>query len=150
MLLRIDEHDPATARTLESCARAVSELAERGLMAMVEPFMSHRVDGRVRNILTAEAMIRAVAISSGLGVTSAHTWLKVPVVNDMERVMAASTLPVLLLGGEVPDDRDAALAGWQKAFRLPNVKGMVVGRSLLYPLNDDVVGAVDAAVKVLR
>ena len=28
-------------------------------MAMVEPFISHRVDGRVRNELTADAMIRA-------------------------------------------------------------------------------------------
>ena len=27
-------------------------------MAMVEPFISHRVDGRVRNELTADAMIR--------------------------------------------------------------------------------------------
>ena len=31
-----------------------------GLMAMVEPFISHRVDGRVRNELSAEAMMRAM------------------------------------------------------------------------------------------
>ena len=55
MLLRIDPDDPATAATLEACARAVSELAAHGLMAMVEPFISHRVDGRVRNDLTTEA-----------------------------------------------------------------------------------------------
>ncbi|MCO6009868.1 aldolase [Actinoallomurus purpureus] len=149
MLLRIDDADPATARTLEACARAVSELAAGRLMAMVEPFISHRVDGRVRNVLTPEAMTRAIAIASGLGATSAYTWLKVPVVEDMERVMAASTLPALLLGGEVPDDPDAALAGWQRALRLPTVKGLVVGRSLLYPPDDDVAGAVDAAVEVL-
>ena len=50
-------------------------------MAMIEPFISHRVDGRVRNDLAPEAMIRAVAIASGLGTTSAYTWLKVPVVD---------------------------------------------------------------------
>ncbi|WP_433185602.1 Cgl0159 family (beta/alpha)8-fold protein [Actinoallomurus sp. CA-150999] len=149
MLLRIDDADPATARTLESCARAVSELAAGRLMAMVEPFISRRADGRVRNVLTPEAMTRALAIASGLGATSAYTWLKVPVVEDMERVMAASTLPALLLGGEVPADPDAALAGWQRALRLPTVKGLVVGRSLLYPPDDDVARAVDAAVEVL-
>ncbi|MFG2000325.1 aldolase [Spirillospora sp. NPDC048911] len=149
MLLRIDERDPATVATIESCAGAVSGLAERGLMAMVEPFLSHRVDGRVRNLLTPEAMIRAIAIASGLGTTSAYTWLKVPVVDDMERVMAATTMPALLLGGEVPADPDAALAGWQKAMRLPNVRGLVVGRSLLYPPDDDVIGAADAAVEAL-
>ncbi|MCO5997333.1 Cgl0159 family (beta/alpha)8-fold protein [Actinoallomurus rhizosphaericola] len=150
MLLRIDETDPATARTLESCARAVSELAGGGLMALVEPFVSRRVDGRVRNVLTPEAMTRAIAIASGLGTTSAYTWLKVPVVEDMERVLAASTLPALLLGGEVPDDPGAALARWERALRLPTVKGLVAGRSLLYPAGDDVAGAVDAAVEVLR
>jgi hypothetical protein len=150
MLLRIDDEDPATVRTLESCARAVSGLAAQGRMAMIEPFVSRRVDGRVRNVLTPEAMIRAIAIASGLGVTSAYTWLKVPVVDDMERVMAASTLPALLLGGEVPDDPDAALAGWQQALRLPTVMGLVVGRALLYPPDDDVDRAVDAALEVLR
>ncbi|MCO5967428.1 Cgl0159 family (beta/alpha)8-fold protein [Actinoallomurus soli] len=149
MLLRIDETDPATARTLESCARAVSELAGGGLMALVEPFISRRVDGRVRNVLTPEAMTRAIAIAAGLGTTSAYTWLKVPVVEDMERVLAASTLPALLLGGEVPDDPGAALARWERALRLPTVKGLVAGRSLLYPAGDDVAGAVDAAVEVL-
>ncbi|MCR3740713.1 hypothetical protein BS35_003272, partial [Actinomadura glauciflava] len=101
MLVRVDESDPASVRTLEACAGAVSELAGRGLMAMVEPFISRRVEGRVRNDLSPEAMTRAITIASGLGETSAYTWLKVPVVADMERVMAASTLPALLLGGEV-------------------------------------------------
>ena len=59
MLIRIDPDDPATVATLEACGHAVSDLAAHGLMAMVEPFISHRVDGRVRNELTAEAMIRA-------------------------------------------------------------------------------------------
>lgn len=149
MLLRIDDDDPATARTLESCAHAVTGLARQGLMAMVEPFISRREGGRVRNVLTPEAMTRAVAIASGLGATSAHTWLKVPVVDEMERVMAASTLPALLLGGEVTDDRDAALATWRKALALPGVMGIVAGRTLLYPPGDDVAAAVDAAVEVM-
>jgi hypothetical protein len=149
MLLRIDPDDPATAATMEACAHAVSDLAGRRLMAMVEPFIAHRVDGHVRNDLSPDAMILAVTIASGLGTTSAYTWLKVPVVNDMERVMAASTLPALLLGGEVPDDPEAAFAGWRKALRLPNVKGLLAGRSLLYPADGDVAAAVDTAVSLL-
>ena len=149
MLLRIDPDDPATAATLQACAHAVSDLASRRLIAMIEPFISHRVDGRIRNDLSPEAMMRAIAVASGLGTTSAYTWLKVPVVADMERVMAASTLPALLLGGEVPDDPGSAYAGWRKALRLPNVKGLVAGRSLLYPADGDVAAAVDAAVSLL-
>ncbi|MFG2248538.1 aldolase [Spirillospora sp. NPDC048823] len=149
MLLRIDDADPATARTLESCARAVSGLARHRLMALVEPFVSHPVDGRVRNLLTPEAMIRAVSVASGLGVTSAYTWLKVPVVPEMERVMAATTLPALLLGGDVAGDSREVLDGWRRAMRMRGVRGLVAGRSLLYPPGGDVRAAVDAAVEVL-
>jgi len=149
MLFRIDPDDPATAPTMEACARAVSELAAHKVMAMVEPFISHRVDGRVRNNLGTEAVVRSVTVAAGLGNTSAYTWLKLPVVEEMERVLAASTLPVLLLGGEVSADQDAAFASWEKALRVPSVKGLVIGRSLLFPPDDDVSAAVDTAVGLL-
>jgi hypothetical protein len=149
MLLRIDPADDKTAATLESCSRAVSQLAARGLVAMVEPFITHRVDGRLKVDLTADAMIRAMTVAAGLGTSSAYTWLKVPVVDDMARVMAATTLPALILGGEVADDPDAAFVGWGKALALPTVRGLVIGRSLLYPADGDVVGAVDRAVSLL-
>jgi hypothetical protein len=149
MLLRIDPEDPATVVTLESCAHAVSELARHELMAMVEPFISHRVGGRVRNELTPEAMMLAIAVSSGLGNTSAFTWLKVPIVDDMERVMSSSSLPAVILGGEVSDDPDRAYTSWSEALSLPTVKGLVIGRSLLYPPDDDVAAAVDTVVGLL-
>jgi len=150
MLFRIDPEDPATARTMQSCAAAVSDLAGLGLMAMVEPFISHRVEGRIRNDLSPEAVTRSIAVASGLGTTSAYTWLKVPVVDDMERVLAASTLPALLLGGEVSADQDAAFGRWRKALQFPSVHGLVVGRALLLPPDDDVAGAVDTAVGLMR
>jgi hypothetical protein len=149
MLLRIDPDDPGTVSTLESCGTAVTELASRRRMAMVEPFISHRVDGRVRNDLSPEAMTRAMTVAAGLGTTSAYTWLKVPVVAEMERVMSATTLPALILGGEVSDDADAAYAGWGKALRLPTVQGLVIGRSLLYPAQGGVADAVDKVVELL-
>jgi hypothetical protein len=149
MLVRIDPDDPATADTVEACALAVSDLAERGLVALVEPFMATRAEGRLRSVLSTEAAIRASVIAAGLGTTSAHTWLKVPVVEDMERVVAATTLPTVLLGGEVSDDQDATFASWERALRVPGAIGLVVGRSLLFPPDDDVAGAVDAAVGLL-
>ncbi|MGW5360062.1 Cgl0159 family (beta/alpha)8-fold protein [Actinopolymorpha pittospori] len=152
MLVRIDYADPATAATIESCARAVSALARRGRIAVVEPFVSRRVDGRLGNDLSADAVIRSAVIAAGLGATSAYTWLKLPVVADateMERVAAATTLPIVLLGGEVSRDPDESYARWEKALALPTVRGLVVGRTLLYPPDDDVAAAVDTAVGLL-
>jgi len=149
MLVRIDPEDAATPATLEACARAVSDLAARGLVAMVEPFMAGSVEGRVRPILLPDAAIRASVVAAALGTTSAYTWLKVPVVEDMERVIGATTLPTVLLGGEVADDQEATFASWERALRVPGAVGLVVGRSLLYPPDDDVAAAVDAAVALL-
>jgi hypothetical protein len=149
MLLRIDPEDAATAPALAACAEAVGALASRGLMAMVEPFISHRVDGRVRNDLSTDAVVRSATVAAGLGWSSAHTWLKLPVIEDMEPVLSATTLPVGLLGGEVAADQDAQFALWQKALGNPQVRGMVVGRSLLYPPVGDVAAAVDAVVEMM-
>jgi hypothetical protein len=126
ILLRIDLSDPATAPALESGK-----------------------DGRAVNDLSPDAVIRSVTITAGLGGTSAYTWLKLPVVPDMERVAAASTLPVLLLGGDPDGDPDRMYAGWQQALALPTVRGLMAGRSLLYPPDDDVARAVDIAVGLL-
>lgn len=152
LLLRIDYADPGSLTTLESTARAIDDMAARQLPLFVEPFISRRIDGKVRNDLSAEAVTRSIAISSGLGGTSAYTWLKLPVTDDpddMAEVLETSTLPAVLLGGEVGDDQDGAYEKWRKALRLPTVQGLVVGRSLLYPAVGSVETAVDTAVGLL-
>ncbi|GGN48316.1 hypothetical protein GCM10011579_000840 [Streptomyces albiflavescens] len=152
LLLRIDYDDPGSLETLQTTARAVDDMAARRLPLFVEPFISRRVEGTVRNDLSAEAVTRSIAIASGLGGTSAYTWLKLPVTHDpddMAEVLEASTLPAVLLGGEVGRDQEGAYERWRKALRLPTVQGMVVGRSLLYPAEGSVETAVDTAVGLL-
>ncbi|MCF2540708.1 deoxyribose-phosphate aldolase [Streptomyces sp. FB2] len=152
LLVRIDLSDPGSLTTLESSAHAVDAMAARRLPLFVEPFMSRRIDGKVRNDLSAEAVTRSIAIASGLGGTSAYTWLKLPVTENpdhMAGVLETSTLPVVLLGGEVGGDQEGAYERWRKALRLPTVQGMVVGRSLLYPAEGTVETAVDTAVGLL-
>lgn len=150
MLTRIDLDDPATVATLEASGAAVTELAARRLLAMVEPFVSRRSEGRVANVLSTEAVVRSVAICQALGATSAYTWLKVPVVAEMGRVMDATTLPTLLLGGDPHGHPDDTYDLWAGALRLPSVRGLVVGRALLYPPDDDVAAAVDVAAGLVR
>lgn len=150
MLVRIALEEPETAMTLESAAHAVSDLADRGLIAMVEPFMSIRKDSKVSNVLTPDAVIKSMAIAAGLGKTSKHTWLKLPVVDEMERVMTATTLPTLLLGGDPKESDDEIYRQWENTLKLPGVQGLVVGRALLYPEDDDVAAAVATATRLVH
>jgi len=150
MLTRIDLQDAGTVATLVASGRAVTELAELGLVAMVEPFWSVRRDGRVVNLLDPDSVIKSIHIASGLGATSAYTWLKLPVVDDMARVMDATTLPTLLLGGDPTRSPAETYSSWGKALTLPSVRGLVVGRALLYPPNGDVAAAVDVAAELVH
>lgn len=149
MLLRINPQDAGTSNTLTACAQAVSGLSAAGRIAMVEPFMNQHVDGRARNVLTTDAVIQSMAIASALGTSSAFTWLKVPVVDRMEQIAEASTLPIVLLGGERSEQPDEMFARWQSALELPGIRGLVVGRNLLYPHDDDVESAVKIALSLL-
>lgn len=149
-LTRINLGDAGTASTLEATAKAVSEAAAAKVPIMVEPFISEWAEGKIRNSLTADAVILSISISAGLGNSSAYTWLKIPVVDDMARVMAATTLPTLLLGGDHKGELGDLMAQWSQALALPGVRGLVVGRSLLYPQSGDVESAIDSAVNLVH
>ncbi|OXE37416.1 MAG: deoxyribose-phosphate aldolase [Phenylobacterium zucineum] len=150
-LIRINLKDDGTANTLESTALAVDEAVEARLPIMLEPFMSEWVNGSIKNDLSTDAVIKSIAIAAGLGNSSAYSWMKLPVVADMERVMASTTLPTLLLGGDPAEGEEEKLfADWANALALPGVRGLVVGRSLLYPATGDVVGAIDAAAALVH
>jgi DhnA family fructose-bisphosphate aldolase class Ia len=150
LLVRINLQDAGSARTLETTAHAVTAAARSGIPIMLEPFMSKWVDGRIVNDLSTDAVVTSIAIASGLGASSAFSWLKLPVVPDMERVMQAATLPTLLLGGDADGDPNETFATWEAALALPGVRGLVVGRTLLYPADGDVVRAVDTAAALVH
>jgi len=150
LLVRINLTDPATVATLESTAQAVTAAAKAKLPIMLEPFMSEWVDDKVINDLSTEAVITSVAIASGLGAASGYSWMKLPVVKEMERVMEATTMPTLLLGGDTDGDPDEIYASWGSALSLPGVHGLIVGRTLLYPQDDDVAKAVDIAASLVH
>ncbi|HZV52073.1 MAG TPA: hypothetical protein VFD49_20200 [Candidatus Dormibacteraeota bacterium] len=145
MMVRIDDRDPGTLRTLAGCARAIDELARLRLPAMVEVLAEPRPD-----LDLTTALMRAVAIVSGLATTSAWTWLKLPVVDDMERLIAATSLPTLLLGGDPGPAAEHTYRRWAEAMRLPQVMGLVAGRTLLYPEHGDVARAVDEAAGIVN
>jgi DhnA family fructose-bisphosphate aldolase class Ia len=149
-LTRINLADAGTASTLAATARAVSAAAEVGLPIMIEPFISRWHDDRLVNDLSTDSVVLSVAIASGLGTSSAHTWMKLPVVPDMHRVMEATTMPTLLLGGDRGGDPDSTFASWEAALALPGVRGLTVGRNLLYPPDGDVASAVDIAAHLVH
>jgi len=151
VLLRIADDDAGTASTLEACAQAVSALARRGLPIMVEPLPYHVTeDGSAKLLDDDDKLLRAVAVAAAIGTTTAYTWLKVPAGPTVRRMLSVSTLPALILGGAPGPDPEAAYASWADAMTVPTVRGLVVGRALLYPADGDVAAAIERAAGIVR
>jgi DhnA family fructose-bisphosphate aldolase class Ia len=144
-LTRINFDDENTAKTLEYTANAINDAVEAKTPILVEPFISKWVDGKIVNDLSTDATVLSVTIASGLGSSSKYTWLKLPVVPNMEKVMASTTLPTLLLGGDPVGDQADTYELWEAALKLPGVRGLMVGRSLLYPQDGNVEDAIATA-----
>ena len=139
--------------TLHSSSRPAVPRSKitRSPVAMIEPLPYHRGDdGRAVLLDDAAALTRAVAIAAALGSSSVQTWLKVPSGPSLEGVLAASTLPALILGGSPGADPEHSYRAWAAAMELPTVRGLVVGRTLLYPAGGDVEAAVDRAARIVR
>jgi DhnA family fructose-bisphosphate aldolase class Ia len=149
-LTRINFQDAGTAETLMATAEAVNDAVAAKLPIMLEPFISERVEGKIENILTPEAVIQSIAIVAALGGSSSYTWLKIPYVAEMERVMESTTLPTLILGGDKGGDMENLYTEWAKALTLPGVRGLVVGRSLLYPASGTTHDAIARAVDIVH
>lgn len=150
-LLRIDHDDPGTAGTLERVAAVTTQLADRRIMSMIEP-LPYIKDATGRAVLDTsdEALVKVVAIASGLGSSSAYTWLKIPGSNRMAEVAGATSMPILMLGGDPGADAERTFDRWRTSLEEPNVRGLVAGRTLLYPHGEEPEQAVARAASIVH
>jgi DhnA family fructose-bisphosphate aldolase class Ia len=149
-MVRIDPTDRGSLATLQGCVRAVTELAEAGLLAFLEPLPVVRENGAYTVVRTARALTEAVSVASAMGASSLYTWLKVPTCPDFERVARATTLPLVILGGEAVGDPRPVIEDLSRGMAAgSNVRGAMIGRNVLYPGAEDpraVAAAVSAVV----
>lgn len=138
LLLRIALDDPQTSVVLERAASAVDQAVAWKIPILLEPFMSAWEEGSLRNKVDAQHVAQAIAIASGLGRSSAYSWLKLPITDNVEEVVSASTLPIMWLGGQSPAGMSPLMDAWRHSLSFPTVKGLVIGRSLLYPTGDSI------------
>ena len=150
MLIRIEDTDPGVARTLEACAHAVQELADQKVPTMVEPLPYQLIDGKAALLRDDVALLRAVTVAAGLASSSAYSWLKVPAWSDVRLMAQATSQPMLLLGGDPGAEIEAAFDAWARALAEPTVRGLTVGRAMLYPPDGDVAAVVARAARLVR
>jgi hypothetical protein len=146
VLLRVDEAEPASLKTMLACANAINETNALGLPMFLEPLPVRKTGKGYVVVKTAEALARLAGVASALGDSSRYLWLKLPYCDGFETVASATTLPILLLGGESAGDPAPFLQQLNSAMAAgTNVRGALVGRNVLYPGADDPLAIAEAA-----
>ncbi|MEJ7576778.1 MAG: hypothetical protein WKF74_07225 [Pyrinomonadaceae bacterium] len=151
LLLRICDEETGSLNTMLYCARAITEMNALGLPIFLEPLPVVRSDGGYRVVKTAEALAKIVGVASALGDSSRHLWLKLPYCENYEVVARATTLPILLLGGESVGDATPLLREIAAGLAAgSNVRGALVGRNVLYPGAEDPLVVAHAAGSIIH
>ena len=146
VLLRLCDSEPDSLKTLLATVRAVTEQNALRLPMFLESLPVEKAEGGYRIIKTAEELTRTAGAASALGDSSRYVWLKLPYCENYEMVARATTLPILLLGGEPVGDVRPFLRELAAGLRAgPNVRGALVGRNVLFPGDGDPLAAAEAA-----
>ena len=145
ILMRICDEEPDSLKTMLASAAAINELNALRIPTFLEPLPVMKSEKGYKVIKNADALAKIVGVASALGDSSRYLWLKLPYCDNYQIVAGATTLPILLLGGESVGDPTAFLrevaAGMSAGA---NIRGALVGRNVLYPGDDDPLAVAEA------
>ena len=151
LLLRICDEETSSLDTMLYCSEAISEMNALGLPTFLEPLPVVKDKNNYKVVKTAEALARIVGVASALGDSSRDLWLKLPYCENYEVVAGATTLPILLLGGESVGDATPLLREIAAGLAAgSNVRGALVGRNVLYPGQEDPLVVAQAAGLIIH
>lgn len=135
LLLRLAPQSEDSAKTIEYCVQAINDLNKYDIPIFLEPLP---VDEKYKVIKEAEALVKIVGVATALGDSSRNIWLKIPYCKEFENVARATTCPILMLGGAVKESAEPLLAEFYQGMQAgKNVRGVLVGRNVLFPGDDD-------------
>jgi DhnA family fructose-bisphosphate aldolase class Ia len=133
------------------CSTTVTEMNAVGLPTFLEPLPVVKDNNNYKVVKTAEALAKIVGVASALGDSSRYLWLKLPYCENYDVVAGATTLPILLLGGESVGDATPLLREIAAGLAAgPNVRGALVGRNVLYPGSEDPLVVAQAAGLIIH
>jgi hypothetical protein len=155
ILLRLCDAEPDSLKTLLATVRAITELNAVGLPMFLESLPVVKVDdgahGAYKVLKNAEELARAAGAAAALGDSARYLWLKLPYCENYEMVANATTLPILLLGGEPVGDATPFLRELAAGLKAgPNVRGALVGRNILYPGDDDPLAVIESVGGIIH
>ena len=151
LLWRLDLQNDVSGEALENCARVMEEADRATLPIFFEALPVSKGAQGYELVKSTEAWVKLIGVASALGSSSADLWLQLPLIDPFERIARATTLPVMLLDGDnLPGDNLPLLEMFARGMKAgPNVRGVMAGRSVLFPPGADDPAAVAHAIEAV-
>ena len=142
--------DKDAGQTLDDCAQVMEDAARADLPIFFEALPVRKGAQGYETVTTPAELVKLAGVVPALGSSSDNLWLITPPGEDFQQVARATTLPLLLLGDELPAEPSAlldAIAAGLKAGA--NVRGVAMGRSVLFAANTEDPAAVAHAIEAM-
>ncbi|MEM2636743.1 MAG: deoxyribose-phosphate aldolase [Candidatus Korarchaeota archaeon] len=151
VMIRISLDDVASLDTLMAVKDAINDLSRHNIPIFIEPLpVKKNPDGKIINLKTAADYIKIINIVMGLGDSYGIKWLKIPYTPEFEKVVLSTTAPILMLGGGVRNETKEILEEFYAGMHTaPNVRGVLVGRNIMYPAQGEDPYAMASAIGVI-
>lgn len=151
MLLRVDKNNPDTIKTIEYSVQMINEATRLKLPMFLEPLAVVFENGKYKNSSVAEVYAELLGVATALGNSSSYVWLKLPYVENYAEVIKATTLPIVLLGGDRTNSTAGMLQELSTALASGHqVRGVMYGRNLLFPGENDPLDVANAIGKLVH
>lgn len=149
MMFRLDIRNADSGKTMLACAQMINELNKQEIPIFLEPLF---VAPETYKILKGvNEMIKIIGVASAMGDSSRNLWLKIPYGDNYPQIVKATTLPLLMLGGESKGDPTGVIEEFAAGIQAgKNVRGALVGRNILFPGKDDPLAVALGVVKVIH
>jgi hypothetical protein len=148
-MFRLEPASAGSAKTMLYNAEVISALNRCEIPCFLEILYVSSEGYKVQK--TPAEMMKAIGVASAMGDSSRNLWLKIPFCQEYPRVVRATTLPLLMLGGESKGDPTGTISEFVAGMKAgANVRGALVGRNILFPGQDDPLAVALAVNRVVH
>jgi len=137
LMFRFDPQSADSRKTIEYCLLAMNDCHRHNIPVFLEAMAIGSKEGKLEEKKDIKSLMQAVCIANGLSTSSLGTWLKLPYIKESngltyKDVIAATSYPVLVLGGAASGQPEELISNVNKAMEA-GASGGLIGRQILFP-----------------